>query len=64
MEAEDYYFANEYCQGISVRDKLSESAMTGLLTNVGTKEGYIADIIAKNAYEIADSMIKQSQIKP
>lgn len=61
------YFATDFNSGISVRDKLAESAMIGLLSSgnfminpvtINTTE------LTKKSYEIADSMIKQSQIKP
>lgn len=68
MEATDQYFTGDVerdSHGISVRDKLAESAMIGLLSSGNFMINPItinATELTKKSYEIAESMIKQSQI--
>lgn len=68
MEAQDQYYplieGDSVTVGISVRDKLAESAMIGLLSQSFTTFGGQMDgeQIAKTSYDLADAMIKQSKI--
>lgn len=54
------YFATEFNPGISVRDKLAESAMMGLMSQYPSQTHNTIDQVSKAAYEIADAMIAQS----
>jgi hypothetical protein len=63
MEATDYAYSNEYHAGMTIRDKLAESAMIGLLScgafilNPGAVE---IESIAKQSYKLADALIAES----
>jgi len=68
MEPNQKYFpaAGSVSEGITIRDKLAESAMIGLLTNQSIVDGLIDDKtiiwVAEHSYKLADAMIKQSKI--
>ena len=44
---------------VTLRDQFAMAALTGLLSDPGTK--YNADRLAKNAYDIADAMLAERE---
>lgn len=58
MRAENRVFANANQFGLRVRDYVAIQAMTGLLAG-----GYPLDGVPARAYEIADAMIKESEVR-
>lgn len=73
MQNTDAYFPYDFSQsnnievekGMTVRDKLAESAMIGLLSGQYTffnNEPIEVGTIAKESYRLADAMIKQSNL--
>lgn len=70
MKAEDtYYFPLDisseklYQAGITVRDKLAESAMIGLIGSAAMVDDVsdtTTEWVARNSYRIADALLSQS----
>ena len=70
MKATNYAFPlksnNVVYQGLGARDYIAIQAMTGLLAGISASHGPMPmpsyESIAKDCYQMADAMIKQSEV--